>query len=243
MIKTGKKFAVGALFKGLPAQDRKSKLVANFAEGRVQVFASLIEKSSLRDSRNPTTPDLNVRRSSSGRPPPFQGNPPCSQAPRASREHRPGPRALRPEGARYRPRPRPEEPTPAAVGERPSSRKHARSRPTHRALPACPGDSRRRPTPAHSGSPPPSARSGHTLAPALCVFRDCSSHAEPVPRGELGGGTGVDRRRAGGQRQRGLGSRDTGLGTRSPRNPVHNARGRSETSPSWPWGVGWRADT
>lgn len=130
MIKTGKKFAVGALFKGLPAQDRKSKLVANFAEGRVQVFASLIEKSSLRDSRNPTTPDLNVRRSSSGRPPPFQGSPPCSQAPRASREHRPGPRALRPEGARYRPRPRPEEPTPAAVGEK-AVEPQARALPPH----------------------------------------------------------------------------------------------------------------
>lgn len=210
--------------------------MASFAEGRVQVFASLIEKSSLRDSRNPTTPDLNGRQSSSGRPPPFQGGPPCSQAhgpgPAHSSLKAPGTAPGRGRKNRLQPR--------WGKGRRATSpRAPAPPIARSQSAPEARGGGLRLRTPA---LPHPPARSGHTLAPALCVFRGCGSHAEPVPRGEWGGGDGVDRMCAGGREQRGLGSRDTGLGTRSPRDPVHDPRGRSETSPSWPWGVGG-ADT
>lgn len=157
--------------------------MASFAEVRVQVFASLIEKSSLKDSRNPTTPDLNGRQSSSGRPPPFQGGPPCSQAygpgPAHSGLKAPGTAPSRGRKNRLPPR--------WGKGRRATS-PGAPAPPIARSQPApeARGGGLSLRTPA---LPPPPARSGHTLAPALRVFRGCGSHAEPVPRGE-GGGTG-----------------------------------------------------
>lgn len=158
--------------------------MASFAEGRVRVFASFIEKSSLRDSRNPTTPDLNGRQSSSGRPPPFQGGPPCSQAhgpgPAPSGQKAPGTAPGRGRKNRLPPRwgkgrraTSPRAPAPPIARSQPAP--EARGRGLRLRTPALP-------------HPPRPARSGHTLAPALCVFRGCGSHAEPVPRGEWGGG-------------------------------------------------------
>lgn len=66
--------------------------------------------------------------------------------------------------------------------------------PTARALSPAAGAAAPALTPAHYCSPPlPRAllslppQVGRTLAPALCGFPGCGSHAEPVRRGEWGG--------------------------------------------------------
>lgn len=128
-------------------------------------------------------------------------------------------------------------------GWRPSGRRPARSRHTHRAPrvgPEAPGTLSLRTTAARAtrASPPPGQ--AHPHACALCILGAVAAMLNPYR--EASGGDGGDHRRAGG---RGPGEAAASVrsgvsghrsGPCSPRDPVHDPRQCSETSPSWPWG-------
>ncbi|XP_040588458.1 mucin-1 [Mesocricetus auratus] len=171
--------------------------------------AGLRESSRLRDSRDPTTPDFNLKRSSCKRTPPFQGGSPCGcgQALRASRDHGPG--AVRNAGRRRQAGnasgPEPEEATPAAaatgtgaVGERPS----------RRSLPARPGAPRRLRTAAPRGRSHPRACAVACLGGAVAAMLN--------PPGRGGRLAGLRRRPE---------PRNAGPGPRGPGRPAHRPRG------------------